>query len=90
LVTVRIRAGTDARVIDCSGGSAYLSSFMRLLPGRRCVLAWPAIEGSPMISGIVVRSAVGELHAERGIVYHAAVKFDTRVQFLREPDTQVG
>jgi hypothetical protein len=87
---VRIRAGRDADVINYSPTGMLLASDMRLLPGRRCVVAWPGMEGRPSACGVVVRSAVGRLDATVGVFYHAAVEFDAPASFLREAASQAG
>jgi hypothetical protein len=62
---------------------------MRLLPGRRCTVAWPLVTDTPSATGIIVRSAVGRVTND-GVVYHVAVTFDDRVEFLREGTTPAG
>lgn len=89
LADVRIRAGAPAEVIDCSMAGIRLATSMRLMPGRRCTLAWPSAEGRPSVAGAVVRCDVGRLAAE-GVRYHAAIQFDSLVGFLREADTPSG
>jgi hypothetical protein len=87
---VRIRAGTEAALIDCSSTGVLISTSMRLLPGRRCVLAWPHAPGTPSAGGAIVRSSVGRLDAQTGVHYHAAVQFDTPAPFLRVVGAQGG
>jgi hypothetical protein len=62
---------------------------MRLLPGRRCTVAWPLVTDTRSATGTVVRSAVGRVTND-GVVYHVAVAFDDRIEFLREVATPVG
>lgn len=87
---VRIRAGREARVFNYSIHGVYMASTMRLLPGRRCVLAWPELSGVPAAEGVVVRCAVGRLDPDEGVTYHAAVAFDQPTAFLRELATHAG
>jgi hypothetical protein len=86
----RIRAGKEARIIDCSPAGVRLASLMRLMPGRRCTVTWPGVEGAPSASGVIVRSCVGRLDTQSGIEYQAAIGFDGEALFLREAATQSG
>jgi hypothetical protein len=90
LTGVRIRAGSDAVVLNCSPQGAKLATLMRLLPGRPCVLAWPAMDGTHPVSGLVIRCGVGKLDATHGVWYHAAVRFDGPAEFLRVAATHTG
>ena len=90
LSAARIRPGSEAQVLNCSTCGLFVSTPMRLLPGRRCTVAWPAMRGTPAVTGAVVRSEVGKLDAKAGVSYHAAVQIDGPASFLREHDTRVG
>jgi hypothetical protein len=90
LVRVRVRAGTEATVLNCSMAGACLTTTMRLPPGRRCILTWPAVHGVPSVAGAVVRSMVGKLDAKHGALYHVGIKFDAPARFLWELDSQRG
>jgi hypothetical protein len=89
LADARIRAGSAARILNCSEDGIQLSTSMRLLPGRRCTIAWPAVDGQPAAPGAIVRCSVGRI-TDEGIAYHAAVRLDAAAAFLREDDTRGG
>jgi len=90
LVNARIKAGAPVKVLNCSHNGVQVATSMRLMPGRRCVMAWPSLEGSPLVAGAIVRCVVSALDPLAGVFYHAAVRFDTRATFIGETATHAG
>ncbi|MGE3843132.1 MAG: hypothetical protein AB7I50_16280 [Vicinamibacterales bacterium] len=90
LATIRFQLGAEAGVIDYSPKSVAVVTAMRLHPGRRCVVCWPALHGRPALSATVVRTIVDEIHPVRGLRYRAALRFDEAADFLWERTTPDG
>jgi len=90
LATVRFQLGAEAGVIDYSPSGVAVITTMRLHPGRRCVVCWPALHGRPTLPATVVRTEVDEIHPERGLRYKSALRFDQAADFLWERATPRG
>jgi hypothetical protein len=90
LQRVRIRAGPEVTALDYSELGVCVASALRLLPGRPCTVMWPALEGTPSASGVIVRSTVGKLDAAKGVLYHAAIRFSQPAAFLGVAATREG
>jgi hypothetical protein len=90
LLHIRVRAGLEGRMLDCTTRSVHVATLMRLLPGRKCSLSWPALDTVPSASGIVLRCNVGLIDPHLGVQYHAVIILDGAVPFLREAATQDG
>ena len=79
----RLRPGLEAAVMDLSHGGARVETGTRLRPGMKTVLQLTTTDGESRVSGEVVRAWVSAIHADRGVLYSGALRFD---QAMALPD----
>lgn len=84
-VTVRIRPGHAARLIDLSAGGALVETNCRLLPGTDVELHVETSTKRTNVRGRVLRCAVVHLHP-RAVTYRGAIGFDRHLPWLAEED----
>lgn len=72
----RLRPGLEAAVMDLSLGGARVETGTRLRPGMKAVLQLTTTDGESRVSGEVVRAWVSAIHADRGVLYGGALRFD--------------
>jgi len=75
IMSVRIRPGHGATVIDVSAGGALIETAVRLLPGAAAELQLETVHRWATLGGRVVRCAVVRLRAS-SVSYRAAIVFD--------------
>jgi hypothetical protein len=75
LISVRVRPGITASLVDISRRGAALDTDRRLLPGRFVHVQFLIVSGGVTMRARVVRSVVAQLSAGR-VVYRCAVQFD--------------
>ncbi len=83
VVSVQVRPGIQARLLDVSASGAQLETMHRLLPGRfiHVQLVFPSC--TTTIRGRVIRSHVCHLTAGQ-VGYRCGVRFDRRMRWAVE------
>jgi hypothetical protein len=78
IVEATIRPGRHVRIVEASTGGAEIETERQLRPGARVHLRIEAASGTLAVAAHVLRCTVVALHAEGGVTYRGAVKFDER------------
>jgi len=86
LVSARLIAGSDVRLLDVSSGGARFESGTRLMPGSRVNLRLVSPHKVYHVVGRVVRSRVSNLGGD--LVYESAIQFDKTFPLLTEERTE--
>lgn len=89
LVTVRVRPGIQANLIDMSASGAQLETGRRLLQGSFVHVQFLADRGVTTVRARVVRNHVGTLSACL-IRYRSAVRFDRRLSWRLDGEENHG
>ena len=83
IVSVRVRPGADATLIDVSACGALIETMHRLLPGTTVELQLATSDRRTAVRGRVVRCAVAGLRGA-GVRYRGAVAFAAHLPWLTE------
>jgi PilZ domain len=83
IVSVRVRPGIDAVLVDVSTAGALLETCHRLLPGTFIDVHFARDTRVPVVRGRVVRCAVAYVGPDR-VSYRGAILFDRRLTWLTE------
>jgi hypothetical protein len=83
IVSVRVRPGIDAALVDVSAAGALLETRHRLLPGTSIDVYFARHSRVPVVRGRVVRCAVAHVGPDR-LSYRGAILFDRRLSWLTE------
>lgn len=75
----RLRAGSDADVLNVSPNGVLLESTTRLLPGRRCALRIGLPAHQWAVDGEVVRCALTRVTPAGQALYRAAIRFSSAI-----------
>jgi len=74
-LSVRVRAGNEAAVVNLSRLGILLESTTRLLPGQRYTLQWTGRGDTGHATGLVVRAHLADVDRVRGPIYRGALEF---------------
>jgi hypothetical protein len=83
IVSVRVRPGIDASVVDVSPAGALIETNHRLLPGSSVEICFDSGKRQPAVRGKVVRCAVAQLGADQ-VCYRGAILFDQRLPWITD------
>ena len=81
ILSVRVRPGHDAWLVNVCTGGALIETAHRLLPGCIVDILLAGVERSVSMRGRVMRSTVARLRAT-SVWYRAAICFDRRLPCL--------
>lgn len=84
-----MRPGREVSVVDWSVSGALVETDRPLRPGGRVHIRLVMRERSVSIAAHVTRCAVSALHAEAGVTYRGALRFDERCLALRDIDAGI-
>jgi hypothetical protein len=88
-ISTMVRPGQWVVLIDVSASGALIAGRRPLRPGARVELHLHRDGHRSALWANVIRCSVAAMDAQR-IVYHAALNFEARADWIREHQTQIG
>jgi hypothetical protein len=87
IVSVRVRPGIDAAIVDVSAAGALIETRHRLLPGTSIDIHFATETRVPVVRGRVIRCVVARVRPDR-LFYRGAILFERRVSWLPEESSR--
>ena len=81
IVSVRVRPGLVASIVDVSAGGALVETHQRLLPGSSVEICFERDKRPAAVRGRVLRCAVARL-GPSSVCYRGAVRFDRHLPWF--------
>jgi hypothetical protein len=88
-ISALVRPGQWVLLLDLSASGALIAGRRQLRPGARVEIHFHSDGHRSAVWAAVLRCSVAAMDADR-VVYHAALNFERRVEWVREPQTQIG